>query len=274
MDDGSATSLPALGLRERTQLDRVLALARAALRADLVGAWLYGSAVSGGLRPASDLDVLVLGARRLTSDERRVLVEGLLPISGRRALGGPARSIELSVVAHDDVRPWRYPPRLDFQYGDWLRDDFARGIDEPWRNPNPDLAVLLTSVRGASHTLVGPDAADAFDPVPRDDLVRATTDELPSLLGDLDGDTRNVLLTLARMWLTLATGEIRSKDEAARWAVARLPQASGRALRHARDVYVGEAEEDWSGLRRNVDAGVERMVSEIRSLATRTDAGR
>ena len=40
-------------------------------------------------------------------------------------------------------------------------------------------------------------------------------DGVPSLMADLADDTRNVLLTLARIWTTVATGEIRSKDEAA-----------------------------------------------------------
>jgi len=43
-----------------------------------------------------------------------------------------------------------------------------------------------------------------------------------SLLDDLDGDTRNVVLTFARIWTTLATGEIRSKAAAADWALAQL----------------------------------------------------
>ena len=38
---------------------------------------------------------------------------------------------------------------------------------------------------------------------------------LPALLADLANDTRNVLLTLARIRTTVASGEIRSKDDAA-----------------------------------------------------------
>jgi predicted nucleotidyltransferase len=263
---GSPPASP-LDAPDQRQLGAVLDLLRETLGDAVIGAWLYGSAVSGGLRPASDLDVLALSRRRTTAEEKRRIVEGLLRISGRRARGGPARSIELSIVAEADVRPWRYPPRLDFQYGDWLTGAFARGEPEPWTNPNPDLAVLLTSVRGASRTLVGPDARDRFDPVPRGDLVRAMTDEVPSLLGDLEGDTRNVVLTLARMWVTLATGEIRRKDQAADWALERLPVADRPALAHARAIYLGETAEDWSGLEAAIARLVDRLVREIRRLA-------
>jgi streptomycin 3"-adenylyltransferase len=264
MDDGST---PPLAATDQQQLAAVLELVIDELGDALVGVWLYGSAVSGGLKPESDLDVLALARRRTTDDERRRMVDGLLAVSGRRARLGPARSIELSIVAEGDVRPWRYPPRLDLQYGDWLRDDFERGDRQPWRNPNPDLAVLLTSARHMSRPLLGPPASDAFDAVPQRDLVQAMTDELPTLLDDLDGDTRNVILTLARMWVTLATGEIRSKDAAADWALARLPDEARPALEHARAIYLGEQPEDWSGQEAGVAPLVDRLVAEIRRLA-------
>jgi predicted nucleotidyltransferase len=49
----------------------------------VLGAYLYGSALAGGLRPRSDLDVLVLVRRELTIEAKRRLAEGLLAISGR-----------------------------------------------------------------------------------------------------------------------------------------------------------------------------------------------
>ena len=57
-------------------------------------------------------------------------------------------------------------------------------------------------------------------------------------------DTGNVLLTLARVWLTLETGEMAAKDVAADWAIARLPEGTGDALRRARAEYVGQAQAD------------------------------
>ncbi len=43
------------------------------------------------------------------------------------------------------INPWQYPPHFDFQYGEYLRDSFEKGIIEPWENYEmPDLAVLVT----------------------------------------------------------------------------------------------------------------------------------
>ena len=106
---------------DRRQLDRVVALVRDVLGRNVVGAYLLGSAVDSGLRPRSDLDVLVVAERALSSEEKRKLVDGILPISWRKTPSGIDRGIEITVVVHSDVRPWRYPPNRDFQYGDWLR---------------------------------------------------------------------------------------------------------------------------------------------------------
>ena len=91
--------------------------------------------------------------------------------------------------------------------------------------------MLLTTALAASEALVGPDLAELVDPVPRADLDRAMLDGIPGLLADLEGDEANVLLTLVRIWNTLATGAINPKDVAADWALARLPDGGPRADR-------------------------------------------
>jgi streptomycin 3"-adenylyltransferase len=115
---------------------------------------LYGSAVHGGLRPDSDLDLLVVTDGSLSDAHRRKLTRELLRVSGRRATEGPARPVELTVVVRDEVVPWRYPPLRDFQYGEWLRDDYLAG-NVPQPVLDPDLAVLLTTVRDRAITLAG-----------------------------------------------------------------------------------------------------------------------
>jgi streptomycin 3"-adenylyltransferase len=62
-----------------------------------------------------------------------------------------------------DLRPWRYPLRLDFQYGDWWRDEYLAGDLEPWGTAAaPDLATLLSMALAADRPLVGPTLATAI----------------------------------------------------------------------------------------------------------------
>jgi len=244
------------------------ALRRGLAEAEIVAVYLYGSAVAGGLRPDSDLDLLVVTDRRLTISEKTRIIEGLLPISGRDTRPSTWRPVEMTIVAQPEVQPWRYPPRMELLYGEWLRTEFLAGAIEPARE-NPDLGVLITMVRQAGRPLIGPDPTEVLDAVPPAELVRAMVDTLPSLMADLSDDTRNVLLTLARIWTTVVTGEIRSKDEAAEWALSRLPDAYRPTLARARDLYVdGGYGDPW-------DDGVSRplaewLVDEITTAASPT----
>lgn len=248
------------------QIDRVVGVVSDLLGDAVVGIYLHGSATLGGLKPSSDLDLLVVTSRRLSPDERRTLIERLMPISGRGDPTGRSRSIGLEVVAQPDVRPWTYPPPLELQYGDWWRRDFQGGNFAPWDSPNPDLALILEMARQADHPLVGPPPAEVLDPVPAGDIRRAMLDGIPGLLADLDGDERNVVLTFARIWTTLATGDIRSKDAAANWALPLLPVEHRAVLRHARDIYLGDAPEEWGDLMSRIRPHVDHVIAEIRRL--------
>lgn len=218
----------------------VVELVRSVLGDDVIGIQRYGSAVHGGLQRFSDLDLLVVTRRATAPVRRRALVEGLLAISGPEP-GARPRPVELTIVVAGEVRPWRYPPRVDLQYGEWLRAELSAGAEAP-SGPDPDLAVLRTSVRDHGLALSGPAATELLDPVPHDDLVQAVLDGLPGLLTELHTDTRNVVLTLARMLVTVQTGRIVPKTEAAEQMLPRLSRGHGNVLAYARAVHVGERE--------------------------------
>lgn len=58
-------------------------------------------------------------------------------------------------------------------------------------------------------------------------------------------DERNALLALCRMWATVATGKILSKDAAAEWALEHLPTAHRFVIQRARHEYLGKETQDW-----------------------------
>ncbi|MFJ8545332.1 aminoglycoside adenylyltransferase family protein [Streptomyces sp. NPDC093586] len=250
------------------QIQEIVELVGGVLGHDVVGTYLHGSSVLGGLRPASDVDVLVVSRRRMDEQERRTLLGGLLRISGSR---NKIRPVELTVVVQSEVRPWRYPPTGDFLYGEWLRAEYEAGA-VPQPEPMPDLALLITMTLAGDRPLTGPRPAQVLDAVPQADLVRASVAGIPGLLDDLDGDTRNVLLTFARIWTTLATGRIESKDAAADWVLARLPPEHRPVLEHSRQLYLtcSYSEESWSdALRAQVRPHVDHVLTEIDRLLAR-----
>lgn len=261
--------------RSREQIVAVTKIARDVLGDDAVAAYLYGSAVAGGLRPNSDLDILAVSDRSLTGDERSAITQRLLPISGSTAIGGPARSIELTILARAALTPWRYPASIELQYGDWMRAELERGDVREWPRPDPDVAILIETVRRRALPLFGPPAAAVIYPVPHSDFVRAMLDMVPILMPGIEegDDRRNGLLTLARIWTTLATDEICPKDQAANWALPRLPEEHRQVLAHARAAYLGEEQENWADFAPQVRPHVDHVVARIRALAAEMSSG-
>ncbi|HEN1874134.1 TPA: nucleotidyltransferase domain-containing protein, partial [Enterococcus faecium] len=106
----------------------------------IVGVYLFGSAVNGGLRINSDVDVLVVVNHSLPQLTRKKLTERLMTISGKIGNTDSVRPLEVTVINRSEVVPWQYPPKREFIYGEWLRGEFENGqIKEP--SYDPDLAI-------------------------------------------------------------------------------------------------------------------------------------
>jgi hypothetical protein len=271
---GGDVRVAAEGTVAAAQTERALRLARDVLGHNLLGACQHGSAVLGGVQLRSDIDILAVAGRPATLAEKRQLVQGLLSISAPFPPPGPERCVELTLVAQAHVRPWRYPPSFDLQYGEWLRKDFERGDAPPLQvTVNPDLTTLLTIVLLADQPLLGPSPGELLDPVPADDCIRAMVGDLDELMEGFQGDTRNILLRLARTWQTVVTGVIDRKDRAADWAQERLPPDHRQTMERARAMYLSRRPDDWTDLGSEARAAADHMISQIRREAARRQPG-
>lgn len=226
---------------------------REVLRGDLVAIYLHGSAVHGGPRAQSDIDLIAIVGSPLTAIQRERLLTALPELSGRHPSppSGP-HPIDVTVFARRDLGPPPVPARAEFIYGEWLREDLARaprdsGLSGPVSDPENTL--ILAQARRFARPLIGPPAADILPEIPPESVRRAMRDALPALFASLAGDERNVLLTLARMWRTARTGAFVPKDAAAAWAIARMQAREAETLDLARRAYLGLAEDDWSNRR-------------------------
>ena len=245
------------------QIEESLHLLQMVLGTNLLGVYLYGSAIIGGLQKYSDLDLLVVTENATTPEEKKQLSKYLLQISGLYMQSGPL-PIELTIVVKSDVNPWRYPPHFDFQYGEWLRDEFETGKIEPWATKEmPDLALLITKVLLASKTLTGSDPQQLLSHVPYKDFISAQIQSLDNLMDDLDSDTRNVLLTFARIWTTVETDSIYSKPAAADWAMNRLPPALQPVMERGKDICTGKEKEHWDDLSTLIKPCAELIMEQI-----------
>ncbi|MCM5679567.1 aminoglycoside adenylyltransferase family protein [Schlegelella sp. S2-27] len=252
------------------QLTRALEELDRHLSKSLVAIHLFGSAVEGGLKPNSDIDILVTVSSRLSDIERKELMMSLLNVSapsGGSVQDKSLRPLEVTVVAQSDVLPWRYPAIRQLQFGEWLRNDLQSGIFEPPMQDH-DLAILLTKVRKHSLALRGPDASTLFNAVPLADLKQALLDTVAQWAAPdaWIGDERNVVLALARIWFSAATNEIASKDAAVDWLLERVPLAHKGLLTDAKAAYLGQAMDDFSSRPVEVEAFIQHASSVVRAL--------
>ena len=238
---------------------------------ELLGVYLFGSSILEGLQKYSDIDLFVVLSRSATTKEKVKLVEGLLEISGIYMKSKEA-PIEMTIVVKSEINPWHYPPKFDFQYGEWLRKEFEDGNIEPWQKKEmPDLAILITQILLASKTLSGKNPDQLLCKVPYKDFITAINDALPNLMKDLDSDVRNVLLTLARIWSTVETDIMRSKPAAADWVINHLPEKYGLVIQRAKAICKGEEKECWDDLQNLIKPCADFMLKEIKNKIAEID---
>lgn len=224
---------------------KALTVLQECLGSSLQALYLHGSAVNGGLRPNSDVDLLAVCDRNPAPETSALLVDRLMQISGRHPVApGMPRCLEVMIFLRQDLAASSYPARCAFIYGEWLRDEFEAGI-VPQAHTDPEYTLVLAQASQEAISLVGPTREHLLPSVPQGDVRRAIADALPALIGNLPGDERNVLLTLARMWYTLETGTFVPKDAAAEWALPLVSPETAAALALAQAAYRGAAVDDW-----------------------------
>ncbi|MBC2861028.1 aminoglycoside adenylyltransferase domain-containing protein [Stappia sp. 28M-7] len=223
------------------QARAVLALLQGEADMPLAGLYLHGSAVAGGLRPHSDLDLLAVVDRPPGASARHRLLDALLRISAPypAPVGGP-RCLELMVFERSALARPSAAMESTFVYGEWLRERFEAG-ELPQPLADPEHTLVLAQARRQAVPLAGPAAADLLPAIGIAQVREAMRQLLPGLLEGLEGDARNVLLTLARMWWTAGTGTFLSKDEAAEKAANAFGASTGELLHAARRAYLGFA---------------------------------
>lgn len=100
-------------------------------------------------------------------------------------------------------------------------------------------------------------------PVPYRDFIKAMLQDLNRLAFDLEHDTRNVLLTYARIWSTLETDAIRSKPAAADWVLQHLPKLYQLVMQRAKLICKGIENEYWNDIQTAIKPCADFIVNRI-----------
>ena len=143
-----------------------------ALGTELVGAYLYSSAVQGDyIAGRSDLDVVVVVRQPLTGDEALRLVDLVCAI----APPFPTKGLDLTVVTVESARSEQPAPRVEVKVL-----TFSGAATTADDEPGGDTRVVMHFACCLDHgvALVGPPARVVFAPVSRSDYLGALAREL------------------------------------------------------------------------------------------------
>lgn len=244
------------------QVNQVISVAETLLQGQILGIYLYGSATMNRLRPDSDIDILIITKQELSNSNREDLTKQLLNISG--SIGCiEKRPLEVTIINQSDMNPLTIPAKCQYMYGEWLREEMETG-KYPQVCNDPDVIILLWQARNNSITLRGAESKALIPPIPFYQIKKAILFSLPNLISNFKGDERNVLLTLSRMWFTLVTGKITTKDVAAEWAIPKLPKRFSPLLTTAKEAYLGNLSDEWETVEKEAIALVEYMEKQCK----------
>jgi hypothetical protein len=189
---------------------------------ELVGLYVFGSLATGDFNPGrSDIDWMAAVRRPLSTE----ILETLRAMHNRVASSGLewANRMEGSYIPVEHLKI--YDP--SYSYYPSLRSDGSFEIDfhdSGW-------IIQLSVIRERGIILMGPDPKSLIEPIPVETVKKAARDILtewwqPQLVdhSHLQEAEYQVyaVLTMCRAFYTIKTGQVVSKDTAARWAVTQL----------------------------------------------------
>ncbi len=189
------------------------------LERDLVGMYLFGSLASGGFDQYSDIDVVVVTADEISTEQFSALQAMHRRIAGTDSLW--ATQLEVSYIPRHVIR--RHDPT------DALHPHLDRGKGEQLQmmQHDSDWVVQRYTLRERGIPVVGPPAHTLIDPVSPNELRQAMVAILHGWATQILDDPAHMnsrgyqsytVLSLCRILYTLQHGATISKRAAAQWA--------------------------------------------------------
>ena len=190
----------------------------------LAGVYLHGSAAMGCFHPAkSDLDYIVVTDGPVPDGVKRAYMDRILALDAE----GPAKGIEMSVVARKVCNPFVYPTPFLLHYSRghtaWYRrdpEDYIRKMNGTDR----DLAAHFTVIRRRGIRLWGPPAEQLFGEVPAADYLDSVWNDVADAETEIAEHPLYLILNLPRVLAAAREQAVLSKREGGEWALEHLPE--------------------------------------------------
>jgi hypothetical protein len=221
----------ALPKPEAAYLEKLVETLQMRLERRLVGVYLFGSAAYSAYEPGiSDLDVQAVVTESLGKRERKELA-GFLT---HRMLPCPARRLEFVCYARSSIRGATRHPQFELNFNTGAGEQDHLSLD-PGEEASHWFLLDIAMGRALGHSLMGPQPAQLFSPVPRLWHLEAIADSLV-WHSVHEPTSANMVLNACRGWRYAATGAFGSKRAGSMWARLQpgCPAVVEEAERHRR----------------------------------------
>lgn len=207
------------------------------LQDNLVGIYLHGSLAAGCFQwERSDIDFLVVAREKLTLESKMALAECLFALREE----APPAGFEMSVILEKYCRTAPYPIPFEIHFSNAHLAAYAadpRGFCEKMHGEDPDLTTHILSLRAFGATLVGPSIMRTFDPVKKEDAMRAILRDVNDAREHLLERPCYFVLTLCRALAYQREDLVLNKRDGGEWALQNLDQEHQRVIQAALNAY-------------------------------------
>ena len=215
------------------------------LQENLAGIYLHGSAAMGCFQPKkSDLDFLVVVNGPMTEETRRAYMDMVICLDRM----GPAKGIEMSVVARDVCDPFVYPTPFLLHYSrmhtEWYRRDPVDYVRK-MNGTDADLAAHFTVIRSRGRCLYGLPVQKVFGEVPEQNYLDSIRKDVEGAEEEIADNPLYLILNLARVLAYVREKKVLSKQEGGAWGLENLPEEYHPLIRSALREYEDGAAEAY-----------------------------
>ncbi len=209
----AALTPAALPNAEAVYLEQVVKTLQSLLQERLVGVYLFGSAGYGDyMPPISDLDVQAVVTESLSKRECRDIASSLV----HQRLPCPARRLEFVCYAQSSINPATRHPQFELNFNTGAGEHNHLSLD-PTEESSHWFVLDIAMGRAIGRSLVGPEPAQVFAPIPRIWQLEAIADSL-AWHRTHEFTSANSVLNACRGWRYAETGMWGSKATGAAWA--------------------------------------------------------
>jgi len=210
---------------------------KAVLKDNLVGIYVHGSIAFGCYNPVkSDIDFLVVVDHTPSLEEKKKMIQILLPLNEQAGEKG----LEMSVVCEAICREFVYPTPFELHFSKMHVNACRENLEMYCKTMNgtdEDLAAHFTVVRSAGYALCGKTVSDVFGEVDKSYYLESLKADLLYARESAEENPVYALLNYCRVLAYIGEGSILSKAQGAVWGMQHVPEEYISIIQEALNVY-------------------------------------